>query len=403
MTISVEDSILNFFTDVRKTLSDYDEYANRHRELDFLKMRRFLHTTYKTLHEIDPTFMAHHLINLWKHLESIASTYDDFCTKDKIGVHSYEVVFLHHQENFASYEGRLAHNADEITYLRNLTEKFKENVVLQKETLARASKLSGEYAKLEMDLKRLRTRENNAIVRLGELIEENTIINNALEDFRKTHEDQFVKAFNKFIYNVRPNLISILNAMAFEFDIDLWHKAKESAIIQAYFRNANAGGVVSSKTYLKYFLKHLDENKLSKENQELKELYQYLSQNNNMSILLYLPDEDDTQRFTNALVADSASFEIHTAKDAKSALSFLLSKDIPVMIVDADIEQRTIASLLRVYTEKDAGKAVKTKIVLAASEVDDAAIAEAENLKVNSLIEREIEPIEIIDTIYSLI
>ena len=403
LTMNVEDTIASYFSYAQDALQNYEEYRTRKRQLDYLKMRRFLQTAYKTLTEIDPEFMAYKLIRLHEHLEAMARIYDDFDQKSRVGIHSFEIIFLRRQQGYSSYEQRLQSNADEITYLRGQTERFKETVAEQKERLEKSSKLTGEYERQEQELKRLKRRENSAIVRLGQLVEENLVLSEVLRRFKARYEEAFVSGFAKFIDRTRPELLAILNAMAYEFDIEMWHKAKESAIIRNHFKNSYAGEVVSAKAYLSYYLKNLDHNKLNKEHQALQALLEELEQTHDEKVLIYMQEIEDKERFETAIEADSRGFDIFGYIDAKKALATALKEDISVIFLDQNIQKNILESFLKTYKEHTLPAKQAAKLVMVCDEINERALALASHCKADSLIEREIDPVEIIDTIYDVL
>ena len=403
LTVGIRESILNHFSHARSALKRYEEYSKCHREIDFLKMRRFFHTTYKTLNEIDSDFMAQKLTILHDNVEMMAKIYDDFSVKSKMATHAYEAIFLQQQEGYVLYEGKLVRNGDELTTLRDQAERYKISVKDLKEKLKEMSRFSSDYHKKSEDLKRLKRQENATIVRLGFMVEENSVMAEALKSFREMYEDQFLLMFEKYTKDLRPELLSILNALAFEFDVEMWLKANDSTKIRNHFKNSYAGEVVSSKTYLTYYLKGLDQNKLGDEQKELKALLEYLNQMTPTHCILYMPVEEDLHRFQSALEADKSGFVMQGYTDAKVALGQAFKNRINLLILDLESPGNVLENFLSLYRKNSKHMAQKAKIMLVSSEVNEKSIAKAEMLGADSLMEREVSPIEIIETVYDLL
>jgi hypothetical protein len=402
LNIGIKESILEYFSHARTALVSFGKYTKRHRELDFLKMRRFMHTTYKTLNEVDPEFKAEQLTKLYHNVEMMAKVYDDFATKSRFGMHSYEVIFLQKQEDFARYESMMEHNADEITLLRAETERYKESVALEKSKLKKTPKFLRDNEKEEA-LKRMKRRENSAIVRLGHIIEENIILSEVLKNFRAAYEEQFMLLFNQYTQNLKPSLLSILNAMAFEFDIEMWLKASESTVIRNFFKNAYAGDVISSKTYLTYYLKSLDPNKLNDEHKQLQELLEYLNCNSPLYCVIYMASQEDLEHFKTSLKADNNGIVMHGYVDAKVALSQAFKTRIDILVLDLDAQYNILESFISLYKKNSQHMKKKAKIMLVCSEINDTSIAHAERLGADSLMEKDVDAFEIIDTVYDLL
>lgn len=403
LTVGIRESILNHFSHARSALKRYEEYSKCHREIDFLKMRRFFHTTYKTLNEIDSDFMAQKLSVLHDNVEMMAKIYDDFSVKSTMAVHSYEAVFLQQQEGYVLYEGKLVRNGDELSTLRDQADRYKVSVNNLKDQIKGMSRFSSDYHKKNEDLKRLKRQENIAIVRLGFLVEENSVMAEAIKSFREMYEEQFLLMFEKYTKDLRPELLSILNALAFEFDVEMWLKANDSMKIRNHFKNSYAGEVVSSKTYLTYYLKGLDQNKLGDEQKDLKALLEYLNQMTPIHCVLYLPEAKDLHRFESALEADKSGFVIHAYTDAKIALGQAFKNRINILILDLESPGNVLENFLSLYRKNSKHLAEKAKIMLVSSQVNEKTIAKAEMLGADSLIEKEVAPIEVIETVYDLL
>jgi len=91
---------------------------------------------------------------------------------------------------------------------------------------------------------------------------------------------------------LKDRLLNILNARAYEFDYVLWSNAKESPYIRKFFTECKIEGSYCSKTFLNYYLKSLDKDKLSEENQKLVELLRYLEDNFTKRIVVLAKDLD---------------------------------------------------------------------------------------------------------------
>lgn len=401
LTVGSKDSILAYFSNARKALVAFGKYSKRHREIDFVKMRRFLQTTYKTLNELDPNFMINKIAYLYDNVENMANIYDDFSLKSKSGLHSFEVIFLQHQENFTRYESLLRHNADEISHLRDQAERFKVSILEEKNKLKKTPK----FLKNDNDdhLKRMKRKENAAIVRLGYLLEENIVLSELLKEFRDTHEENFLMLFNKYTQNLKPSLLSILNAMAFEFDIEMWLKANESTVIRNFFKNSYTGDVVSSKTYLSYYLKSLDHSKLNKEHRELQVLLDYLNATSPLHCVLYMSQIEDLEHFQKALKADDSGFVMHGYVDAKVALSQAFKTRIDIIILDLDAPYDILENFVSLYKKNSQHMKRKAKIMLVCGEINEDSVSKANTLQADSLMEREVDAFEIIDTVYDLL
>ena len=403
VTMTIQASILQYFSQAQSVLKIFDKYLNRHRELDFLKMRRFLHTTYNSLCEVDHNFKSKRMMKLYENMENVAKTYDDFATKCNIGVRSYHVVFLQQQERYALFETLLQHNLDEIAFLREQATGFKKSVQRDKEDLEKLSKQSSLYDQKESEFKLLKRRENSVLVRMGEVKEQNEILTEVLTDFRETYQTQFLLMYEKYTQNIKPKLLSILNAMAFEFDVEIWLQANNSDVIKSFFQTAETNETINSKTYLTYYLKGLDKSKMRTEHKELQKLLDYLNVATPIFCVIYMPIQEDLDLLVSTLEADDNGLVIHGYTDAKVALTQAFKTRIDILILDLEADESVLESFLSLYQRNSKQLEIKAKIMLVCNKVNKHTINKAELLGADSLIDKTENAYEIIDTVYDLL
>ncbi len=403
VTTTIESSISKYFNNEFAIIKNFDRYLNRHRELDFKRMRRFLITTFNSLGEIDPHFKSQHIVKLFENMAKIAKIYDDFDTKCSLGSHSYHVVFLQQQERYAIFESLLRHNLDEIKILRDKALGFKEKVKMRKSELESIALSSQNYQTKEDEFKELKRRENSTLMRMKEVNEQNEIISHVLGDFRDTYEQQFQIMYDKYIQSIKPKLFSILNAMAFELDIEMWVEASNSTIIKNYFKNAYSSDIINAKSYLTAYLKVLDKSKLSEDHQELQKLLDYLNETTPINCVIYMPHEEDLNHFCKTLEADDNGIIIHGYTDAKIALTQAFKTRVDILIIDLETNGLILENFLSLYQKNSKKLQKSAKIMFVSSHIDDQVIMKAEMLGADSLVEKDEDAYEIIDTFYNLL
>lgn len=403
VTTTIESSISKYFNNEFAVIKNFDRYLYRHRELDFKRMRRFLITTFNSLGEIDPHFKSPNIVKLFENMKKIAKIYDDFGTKSSLGSHSYHVVFLQQQERYAMFESLLRHNLDEIKILRDKALGFKEKVKIRKNELESISMSSKNYQTKEDEFKELKRRENSTLMRMKEVNEQNEIITHVLSDFRETYEEQFRLMYEKYIQTIKPKIFSILNAMAFELDVEMWVEASRSTIIKNYFKNAYSSDVINAKSYLNAYLKVLDKSKLSDEHQELQKLLEYLNESTPVNCVIYMPLEEDLNLFRTTLEADDNGIIIHGYTNAKIALTQAFKTRVDILIIDLETDGMILENFLSLYQKNSKKLQKKAKIMFVATHIDDATIMKAEMLGADSLVEKDEDAYEIIDAFYNLL
>lgn len=402
LTVTIENSLKIYFKTILQTINHAAEYEDRCRTLDYALMQRFLRTTYRTLHDIDPEFMEQKLTLLYTNLERMAEIYSSFKSQSKKGLHSYANIFLNQQNGYVEYDNMLQHNSEEVAFLRMQTQRYKEAISEQEEVYESASKLLGEKSKEEDELKRLKRLQNTAVVRLGELVDQNAVLYDVITDFKNEYETDFLVQFSRYTHALEPRILYILNAMAFEFDVEMWHKSKESKIIQNHFKNSYAAEVVSSRTYLEYYLRHLDENKLNAENKALRELLRVMKATTSLRLMIFMPEAEDLIAVKSALESDGAGHEIISYSEAKSALKMVLTCSVDIVILDLNIQENILESFMRTYQENASSCSKTVQFIFVCDTIDDTSIAQANSYHADSLIEREVDAVEILDSVYGV-
>lgn len=401
-TFSIKESLFRYFYSAQKAMHHYDEYAQRYKRIDFKLMHRFLHTTFKTLREIDPEFRAHKLQKLYKTLIEMSKIYDDFLAKSRTGIGAYETIFLQQQKGFVALEEKLIANSEEINYLRGQTRRFKESIKELIQEMSAISRSTALYKEKDEELKRQKRHENNAIVRLGDLVDQNSVLHEVITEFRDKYEEPFLRSFSRYVHEKKPHLKKILDAMAYAFDIELWFKAKESPIIRNYFKNAYTGEIVSSRTYLEYYLKNLDATKLNKENQQLQQLFFKLKQEVGKEVCIIMSQEYALENFAKALEADAAKHTLHKYTSTFALSLELFERPIDVFYIDMTLPEDTLKEFItQAKNNPQMFDTTSSKIVAVAETVDDEAIELANFLNASTLIEQDVEPVEILDALYA--
>ena len=78
-------------------------------------------------------------------------------------------------------------------------------------------------------------------------------------------------------------IAKILNYKAYDFDAYLWKCAVKSKPISDYFKSSRIKGTYSTETFLRYYLKTLDTDKVRSEQEGLFKLLEYFEKRNSKS------------------------------------------------------------------------------------------------------------------------
>ena len=404
LSVDIKNSISHYFDFTQKVMAEFDVYLNRYRELDFLRMRRFLNTTYRTLTELDSQFMATKLKDISGNLNRVVTVYDLFMRKSTLGRHSFDKIFLVLQEDFLVLEKQFESNKEKITLLEARVGQLKDTYRRHHHRLTQTNSSSEDHKNQTEILRKLKTQINEALKEREYLHKDNMLVDKALMSFLRAYKEPFSEAFSDAIHQMESKLVRILNVMAFEFDIELWHKAKESKIINEYFKEFAQGRVVSSQLYLEYYLKNLNHANLRQEDKELQQLLLYLKTIEPITIVVLMPNLEDLKLFKLALESDNSGFEILCFNNPRTALKSAFTQAVDLFILDMELGDAILENFMLTYKKHlSQGEQKKAKLMLVSDIVSNEMLQKAKALQADSIIEHEVEAVEIIDSVYTLI
>lgn len=295
--ISVKESIEHYFTPVKKLLSDYAMLLESKKELDFSKMKRFLLTAYNDLYELDSSLANSKLEEKKNELLKLQDKYGSFRRVANFPLgYAFDKVFLQHQPSFQKILEKRDSTAQKISVFASKEKHLLYEMELRERDLKRLieedRKGSQEYEVKESALKALRTQYVDNLHYVATQREMLNLLTRQIDNFKNTHFKEFVREFEPLVRFYDAKLIKILNVRAYEFDSMLWGQAKQSKLIRQFFVDSGIEGTYSSKTFLKYYLRTLDKDKLNEHNKKLFSLLKYLESLGNENILVIRPSKE---------------------------------------------------------------------------------------------------------------
>ena len=285
LDVNVSDSLNNYFEEIISTVYEYEAEFADGETLDFLLMKRFLNTAYNNLRDMDSTFMDEYLVELRADLKVLESVYKKFHTKNSIPEVAYETIFLEQQVTYQKYKNRIDSNISEL-YTQKSTIKSLEFQIKDVEREIKNSTITKQIELKQIELKRYNRYYVDAIHRSANLKDENIQLKESLEKFENKYVDEFVSIYSKEANKYDKFIREQLDGYAYEFDKKMWESAETSSSIRSFFKRANIDDDFSSKTFLKYFIKGLDETKFSKEHKRLYSLLEYLEGRAKVRVLI---------------------------------------------------------------------------------------------------------------------
>jgi CheY-like chemotaxis protein len=274
----------NYFRDSLTTLENNSIKGDK--VLSYPLMKRFLSTAYDHLLDKDPTFIDQKLGDLKIVLERTYRVYRALEELTSYPEAKFESVFLKNQSVYYKIYLKFEQHKIRVSKLSEVVTDLEKSIKSSEKTLFGMTPKSPRYNQLDQKLKKMRTNFVDKLEEMTKLKNQNNIYYTLMNNFKELHRKPFVDYFKKQSEIITSQLLLLLNSNAYLFDSYMWELAKKSQGIKRFFIEANIDGSFSSKTFLKYFLNSLDENKMSDEYKSMQELLHYLESLEKGSILI---------------------------------------------------------------------------------------------------------------------
>ena len=225
------------------------EYNLQKPSINYIDLFDFLQSAMNFLYEIDPDTIVGLPVKLYKDIESLIQYYKHI--KKVNPSHIFYNIYL---PSLPAYKK-----------LKKEINEYNQKISQYKKTLDTTTKELKKYKQIPKDLEELKTykllkkKNVDAIYYIGlykEKLEEATKKINLIE---KEEEKKFFSTFEKTREEVLSKLKDIINTKLYYFDKLIWYNASNSSKVRKFFKDSNINDEISSKTFLKYQLQHIDE------------------------------------------------------------------------------------------------------------------------------------------------
>ncbi len=277
-TFLVSETIQNYFKPIESFIGKPPEVLNTSKQLDFFRVERFLMTAYNDLKGLDATLHNHadvkKILEDIRQLQKAYRTLESRLDAPKL---AFEMIFLRSQPEYLQFIRYNEQCLNRISILSKMEESLFPDIQAKEEELKLIplDQLEEREA-LEKELKSLRRYYVDTIHENAQIYEELS----SMEDLKAIYTQRFLSEFLSKLMKVggkyMETLRGILNYRAYEFDQLIWRHAEQSRTIREFLHSAQIDGEYSTLTFLRYYLKTLNQDKLNKEQKELVKLEEYL-------------------------------------------------------------------------------------------------------------------------------
>lgn len=276
--IPLNECLEEYFEIFKKISLKYKDLLQNNKTLPYKKIKRFIFTAYNNLLERDISINDIRLKEIKNSLDEVEYYYDKLKreTKNPLFV-ILEKLVLSKQQNYLKLKNKFDDNKcliTENTTNANILELKIKTLIEELKDISKKSKLYNEKQTL---LKAYRRKYVDLIDDSQNLKEENSAIITDIRQFEQVYATIFEKFFNKDVDILLNILEKEMNVLAYEFDTILWENAKNSTIIQNFFIESKIEGNYSTKTFMKYYLKNLKNDKMNEFDAELLEIFNELT------------------------------------------------------------------------------------------------------------------------------
>lgn len=353
VTKSADDCINEFFAREINILAEHQEFIDGSPELDFIRMQRFLFTAYNDLCDLDSSLENKELKIIKNEVSSLYRDFQEYNKKIQYPLpYCFEKIFLVRQVNYIHLEqfvedtkiGMQGAKAESEPLGRHLEEEERNLRLIP-------DKKSREYLEYEKEVKALRRRLVDLIDYIAKQKDIITKESARLQSFKEKHFQKFSETFAPMTDEIKIRFIKLLNTKGYELDKSLWQRAKTNQYVKKFFRDADIHGGYNSRTYLRYFLKGLDKNKVSGKTKELFALLKSLEDKSVRNIMVI--QENDTKSFKSRQLIErvDSGLKVTVEHNPFDALAKLHAKPQDIVVIDSKISGLHAFDFVREYRE----------------------------------------------------
>jgi ribosomal protein S8 len=276
--------------------------------------------------------------------------YDDFMRKTKYPHLAYQEVFLSSQAEYMKIKVGAQLIVDSLGRLK-IDEALIGGTSEVKKNELKENIQTEQFFALEGELKSLNGAYVDVVHMMAELDERYKADMKLLNEFEDEHRKDFYKLFAVEADKHKYDLVDILKAQAYIFDMQLWNKAKRSKSVKTHFKKSSIVGELNAKTYLKHYLSTQDSNKSSTDTKKLFELYEYPVTVQKDYILVVSATSQDAMDHETAIKDLDKSYAVESFIDEIAAIKWAMKNSVKVLALEELLSKVGGEKFLRIYAK----------------------------------------------------
>lgn len=279
-TYTVDEALKQYFNPIENIIGKPPSVINTNEQLDYFLSKRFLFTAYNNLRSLDPKIYEHSgMKDKINTIEELHKAYNSLDEHVNIPQYAFEMIFLRIQPEYVKNQEQREKYLNTIPELTDIINTLEPDLKHGEENLKNTTSKKLRES-LNEKLKKIRGAYVDAIHERACLKEELEELIDLKQIYTKKYFKEFDKKLSILQVRYRDMIERILNYKAYDFDSYMWKNATRSKPIKEYFKTSGIKGTYSTETFLRYYLKTLDTDKLKDEQEELFKLLKYFENKN---------------------------------------------------------------------------------------------------------------------------
>ncbi|HZF70822.1 hypothetical protein [Sulfuricurvum sp.] len=385
---STESAIVDYFTTINHSLESFTRYENAPNSIDFIKLRRFLLTTYNNLVDLDLDLKNAQVTDILKDLMSLSEIYDAFKQKSKQIKKAFYDLFLSRNDEFVHAQKRVESNKSAIEHHNSNIAVAEAAIAKLEYHIKKTPEASDYYLIIQERMKKAKGIIVDEIHAKRSQEEENFKLIQFIDMIITENEESFAKKYAVQAIIFDQKITDLLNKAAYVFDVSLWQYARDSKPIKMHFQKSYVKGQLSSLTYLKYYLQSLNHENFSAEQQELAALVPYLENLHRRKILYLTTEVENAMRLKSVITSIDKYIDLETTMNYDKMIESLM-KEVPhYLFIDQQISG--LKPLIKML--KSHGIMQKSNVVLVVDNVSESFMEQVKKIHIRYLLPTNVSP-----------
>ncbi|AZV45862.1 hypothetical protein C3L23_00815 [Nautilia sp. PV-1] len=257
--MTLDEFIDHYFEEIEKINTYHFNFLVTHRftfpKHNYLQLKRFIDTATNFLSEIDDNLLRGLTAKLYGDVDSLYKYYQKFKKKTEYDEYVFVNDYLMEVDRYKELK-----NSHEM--LKTEIESYNKSIQDTELKLKRFKKVPKDEKELA-EYKKLKKKHVDSIYYISKIKDEYSEVKKKMSELEKYERKQFIPKFNKYKEMHLKKLEKIINVKLYYYEKLLWLQASESDLIKKFFEESNIDGEFSTKTFINYYLKHIDTSKSS--------------------------------------------------------------------------------------------------------------------------------------------